>query len=69
MADLKVESMNIAIPTSMIVQDDEGQLKFTFYVQLSEGFLSKEQLQLALLVSRFFVIIPVDVCSLLFVAR
>lgn len=43
--------MNIAIPTSLIVQDEEGQLKFTLYVQLSDGFLSKEQLQVAILVS------------------
>lgn len=43
--------MNVAIPTSMIGQDDEGKLRFTFYVQLSDGFLSKEQLQLALMVS------------------
>lgn len=43
--------MNIAIPTSMVGQDNEGQLRFTLYVQLSDGFLSKEQLQLALIVS------------------
>lgn len=46
-ADLKVEPMNIAIPVALIRQDDKGQLLFTFYVQLSEGFLSQMDLQQA----------------------
>lgn len=44
--DLEVEPLNIAIPTSLISQGKDG-LQLTFYVQLSDGFLSKEQLQLA----------------------
>lgn len=38
----------------MITQDEEGQLEFTFYVQLSDGFFSKEQLQIVLLVIKLF---------------
>lgn len=45
-----VEPANIAIPTSLILEDNEGQLVFTLYVQLAEGFLSKEQLEPALMV-------------------
>ena len=39
--DLRVESLNIAIPISLIVKRGEG-LQLTLYVQLSDGFLSKE---------------------------
>lgn len=42
--DLKVELLNIAMPTSLIVKGQEG-LQLTLYVQLSDGFLSKEQLK------------------------
>ena len=48
---LKVDPTNIAIPTSLIIEDEEGQLQFTTYIQLTDGFLSKKQLELALLVS------------------
>ena len=46
-ADLKIEPMNVAIPIALIGENDEGQLQFTFYVQLPEGFLSKVHLQQA----------------------
>ena len=46
--DLIVESLNIAIPTSFIVKREEGGLELTLYVQVSDGFLSKEQLKNAL---------------------
>lgn len=46
-ADLKIEPMNVAIPVALIGENDEGQLEFTFYVQLSDGFLSKVHLQQA----------------------
>ena len=51
MTDLKVDPTNIAIPSSLVRDDDEGQLLFTLYVQLAEGFLSKEQLEPALMAS------------------
>ena len=44
--NLKVEPLNVAIPSSLIGQN-EGHLKFTFYVQFSDGFLSKKQLKIA----------------------
>ena len=40
----------MAIPTALVGMNDLGQLTFTFYVQLQDGFLSKEDLQLSLLV-------------------
>lgn len=43
--------MNIAIPTFLIGQNDEGQLQFSLYVQFSDGFLAKEYLELAIEVS------------------
>ena len=46
-ADLKIEAMNVAIPVALIGANDEGQLEFTFYVQLSDGFLFKGHLQQA----------------------
>lgn len=45
--DLKIEPMNVAIPVALIGENDEGQLEFTFYVQLRDGFLSKVHLQQA----------------------
>ena len=39
--------MNVAIPVALIGDDNEGKLKFTFYVQLPDGFLSKVHLQQA----------------------
>ena len=49
--DLRVDPMNIAIPVSLIGENERGQLKFTLYVQLPDGFLSREQLELAIQVS------------------
>ena len=43
--------MNIAIPPFFIGQNDEGQLKFSVYVQFSDGFLAREYLELAVEVS------------------
>ena len=37
----------MAIPTSLIDQNDRGQLEFLFYVQVLDGFISIEDLQLA----------------------
>ena len=45
--DLKIEAMNVAIPVALIGTNDEGQLEFTFYVQLPDGFLFKGHLQQA----------------------
>ena len=45
--DLKIDPTNVAIPTSLIYENDQGQLVFTFYVQLSDSFVSKRDLQLA----------------------
>ena len=52
MTSLKVDPTNIAIPTSLITQDDEGQLQFTIYIQVTDGFLAKKQLESALMVTR-----------------
>ncbi len=56
LSDLKIDATNVALPSSLIFEDDEGQLVFTFYVQVGDGFLSKEQLQPALLVCKFKII-------------
>ena len=48
--DLKVDPTNIALPSSLVFEDDDKQLIFTVYVQVGEGFLSKDQLQPALMV-------------------
>ena len=45
---LRINPMNVAIPVSLIGENGRGQLMFTLYVQLSDGFLSKEQLELAI---------------------
>ena len=44
-AGLKIEPMNVAIPVALIGENDKGQLEFTYYVQLPDGFLSKVHLQ------------------------
>ncbi len=48
--DLKVDSTNIALPSSLIFENEEGQLVFTLYIQFGDGFLSIEQLEPALMV-------------------
>ena len=40
-------SSNIAIPTSLITDNEESQLQFVFYVQNEDGFLSKDDLNMA----------------------
>ena len=46
-SNLKVEPLNIAIPASLIIKGNEG-LQLTLYVQLSDGFLSKQLLKYAI---------------------
>lgn len=46
--DLRIDPMNVAIPVSLIGEDERGQLRFTLYIQLSDGFLSKEHLHSAI---------------------
>ena len=46
-SSILVIPVNVAIPTALIGTNDKRQLKFTFYVQLSNSFVSKEDLQLA----------------------
>ena len=38
---------NIAIPTSLTIDNEESQLQFVFFVQLEDGFLSKNNLEVA----------------------
>ena len=45
--NITVDPANVAIPTSLINQNDMGQLEFVFYVQVLNGFISIEDLQLA----------------------
>ena len=45
--NLTVDPTNVAIPTSLIDQNDRVQLAFMFYIQISDSFLSKADLQLA----------------------
>ena len=40
-------SSNVAIPTSLTSKNEEGELQFVFYVQLENGFLSKDNLEMA----------------------
>ena len=44
--------MNVAIPVSLIGEDELGQLKFTMFIQVSNGYLSKEHLNLAIKASK-----------------
>jgi hypothetical protein len=45
--NLAVSPVNVAIPVSLITENDEGQLVFQFYIQLSSTFLSFEDLEFA----------------------
>ena len=45
--NIAVDPANVAIPTSLINQNDVGQLEFLFYIQVLNGFISIEDLQLA----------------------
>ena len=49
--DVKADPMNVALPTSLIAEVEGGQLGFTVYVQLADGFLSKQNLEQALTVT------------------
>ena len=44
--------MNIAIPVSLIGEDEMGMLTFMLFVQVSNGYLSKEHLNLAIQASK-----------------
>lgn len=44
----RIYPMNVAIPVSLIGEDKMGQLMFTLFIQVSNGYLSKEQLNLAI---------------------
>lgn len=46
-AGLKVNPANVAVPISLIIQKNESYFQFTLYIHLIDGFLSKQQLQLA----------------------
>lgn len=45
-----ISSANVAIPTSIIGENSEGNLEFMIYVQVGEGYLSKNHLQSAIMV-------------------
>jgi hypothetical protein len=45
--NLAVSPVNVAIPVSLITENDEGHLVFQFYIQLSSTFLSLEDLEFA----------------------
>ena len=45
--NLMVSSSSIAIPLSLTAINEYGQLVLVFYVQLEDGFLSKDQLEMA----------------------
>ncbi len=47
-----IDSMNIAIPVSLVGENKMGQLMFTLFVQASDGYLSKEHLSLAIQASK-----------------
>ena len=44
--------MNIAIPASLIGEDEMGMLTFMLFVQVSNGYLSEEHLNLAIQASK-----------------
>ena len=47
MSNLTVLPSNIAIPTSQISENENGQLQIVFYVQIENDFLFGDQLQVA----------------------
>ena len=47
MSNLTVLPSNIAIPTSQISENENGQLQIVFYVQIENSFLFEDQLQVA----------------------
>ena len=46
-SNLTVLPSNIAIPTSQISENENGQLQIVFYVQIEKDFLLGDQLQVA----------------------
>ena len=50
---LTIGPENIALPLSLIGQNDEGDLLFTTFVQINESFLLKEQLNSAIMVNGY----------------
>ena len=46
-SNLTILPSNIAIPTSLISENENGQLQIVFYVQTEEGFLLGDQLEMA----------------------
>ena len=44
----RIDPMNVAIPVSLITEKEMGQLTLTIFVQASNGYLSKEHLNLAI---------------------
>ena len=44
---MKTVSSNVAIPSSLTFENEDGQLVVVFYVQLENGYLSKSQLEMA----------------------
>ena len=50
-SNLTILPSNIAIPTSLIDENENGQLQIVFYVQTEEGFLFGYQLEMAVQVT------------------
>ena len=48
----RIDPMNVAIPVSLIGEDKMGQLMFTLFIQVSNGYLSKEHLNMAIQASK-----------------
>ena len=46
--NLMVPSLSVAIPPSLTYENEDGQLVIVFYVQLDDGFLFKDRLEMAI---------------------
>ena len=44
----RIDPMNVVIPVSLITEKEMGQLTLTIFVQVSNGYLSKEHLNLGI---------------------
>ena len=53
-SNLTVLPSNIAIPTSQISENENGQLQIVFYVQIENNFLFEDQLQVAVQVLNMY---------------
>lgn len=49
-SNLNINPLHVTIPTTSISENNEGNLQFMFYVQHTNGFLFKDQLETAVLV-------------------